>query len=216
MSDGSKRVVSFAGSYPLGTLEVVGDDGFQFACVASPGVREEQPAEVPFRFSNSAPDAPDGYDTLTAELVFTSYLYDPEEALASWTADMYISGVIQDETIVNGDTDVPVAGEPIAVEGDVQIFGDSNCLTYPSGEISIAYARINTPWGFDGGWESRDGLLTCYAPASPAPNDPYSVIWDYDFYSADRTTPFTNGQVVEIHSSDALNVEGVPVVFTRP
>jgi hypothetical protein len=129
---------------------------------------------------------------------------------------MNVDGVQQIGTIATGDTTLSITGEVIAVEGDVQIFGDSNCITYPSGEITRAYARINTPWGFDGGWNSQDDLLNCLAPATQTPEDTFGVVWKYDFASADRTTPFTNGQVVEIHSGDAIDVDGTPVVFTKP
>lgn len=217
MSDGSKRVVSFDGTYPLGTLEVDGDDGFEFACGASPGVREEQPEVVPFRFLNNVPNAPAGYETLTAELVFTSYNYDPDEALASWTAEMYVSGVKQGSTIVSGDTDVVVLGEPIAVEGDVQIFGDQNCLTYWNGEDKeTLYARVNVPWDFDGGWYVGNSII-CASPTPDDPDDPFSITYSVDWMAEDETVPYTQGEIVPLTcATEPYEVENPVCIFTKP
>lgn len=216
MSDGSKRVVSFDGTYPLGTLEVDGDDGFEFACGASPGVHEEQPEVVPFRFLNNVPNAPAGYETLTAELVFTSYNYDPDTALASWTADMYVSGVKQVNTIASGDTDVAVIGETIAVEGDVQIFGDSNCLTYPSGEPATVYARVNTPIEFDEVWGvpyPNFDQISCSGATEADPT--YSIRWLVDWFVI-KNAPFVAGEVTPLQNNDPYDVDGSPTTFTKP
>lgn len=215
MSDGSKRVVSFDGSYPLGTLVADGDDGFNFNCVASPGVQEQQPAVVPFRFSSTAQTAPAGYETLSAELVFTSYTYDPEEALASWLADMYVSDVKQIDSIHNGDHNITASGEPIAVEGDVQIFGDSNCLTYPSGVLDIVYARVNRPWGFNGGWNVGDDIK-CLAPSDESPDDAYQIVWYIDWFSEQETQPYVAGQVITLDTSDPYEITDPICIFTKP
>lgn len=193
-----------------------GDDGFNVNCVASPGIREEQPDVVPFRFSNTAANAPAGYETLSAELVFTSYVYDPDEALASWSAEMYISGVKQVESIQNGDPNIVASGEAIAVEGDVQIFGDSNCLTNPNGSPTTVYARINTPIGFDEVWgvpsQSQDEIL-CAGATEVDPN--YSVRWSIDWYG-EKNSAFVAGEVCPLENNDPYNVDGIPTTFSKP
>lgn len=216
MSDGSKRVISYDNSYPICNTFVDGDDTFSFSCSASPGVREEQPEVVPFRFLNTVQNAPAGYETLSAELEFTSYNYDPDEALAFWTAKMDVGGVTQYEEIENGLSAIVADSEPIAVVGDVQIFGDSNCLTYWNGDAKeTLYARVNVPWGFNGGWRVPE-LLDCLAPTTQIPSDPYRIIYSIDWFSEDNEQPYSAGDVVTLTTSDPYEIENPIVVFTKP
>lgn len=103
MTDGSTRIVCVdEHTFPIGSTEPI-DGKYEFAITASPGIHEQQPAIVPLNFTDTSPEGPRGYETIEANVVFTSYNYDQDEALANWTADMEIDGTKQVIGIANGD-----------------------------------------------------------------------------------------------------------------
>lgn len=115
----------------------------------------------------------------------------------------------------------PAPPEPIPVEGDIQIFANPECTEYATGNEYKVYARINVPWGFNGGWTKHSveqgGNLDCYAPATQAPDDVYSMLLWYDWNATDSQTPYNVGEIVELTASDVgLSVENPVCVFSKP
>lgn len=90
MSDGSTRIIDYEGECPTGVLDQVGDVLFSFN--AAKGIYEEQPDDVPLGFVNKR-SAPQGYETVVTDAVFTSYNYDQETALADWSAKFVAENV---------------------------------------------------------------------------------------------------------------------------
>ena len=103
----------------------------------------------------------------------------------------------------------------------MQIFANPECTEYADGSTMPVYARVNVPWGVDGGWQifSPDVPGSCIACISPfdVPGDPYLINLWIDFQSDDYSGPFTAGQVVEINGDESmLPVSNPTVVFTKP
>lgn len=115
----------------------------------------------------------------------------------------------------------PPSPTPIPVEGDVQIFANQECTQYATGNEETVYARINVPWGYNGGWEIQytgdENSIYCIAPSNDVPNDPYKIgVWvDWESRNFDR--PFNPGEVVAVTVRDAvITVQNPTVIFTKP
>jgi hypothetical protein len=95
MSDGTKRLVATSRGVPIGTFD--GSENVDVFLDPSPtpyGTTEEQPPSVPFDFAEYngiASNYP--FEPILAELLFTSYEYDEEVGLATWSASLFANGV---------------------------------------------------------------------------------------------------------------------------
>lgn len=95
MSDGTKRLVVTSRGVPTGTYD--GSANVDMFLDPSPtpfGTTVEQPPSVPFDFYNYEGVADDyPFEPILAELLFTSYEYDHEVGLATWSASLFANGV---------------------------------------------------------------------------------------------------------------------------
>lgn len=107
----------------------------------------------------------------------------------------------------------PTPPGPIPVQGDVQIFADAECSSYPSGATDTVYARINVPWvGVNSGWSVP--YFEAQAPTTEDPDDNYGIIWLVDFAST-IDGPYSVGQVIQLKAVDVFNVVS-PFIFSKP
>ena len=115
----------------------------------------------------------------------------------------------------------------IPAEGDVQIFDNPECTRYATGVKNPGdkvYARVNVPWGFDGGWtvgdSSNPGNYLIFAtPTTEYPDNLYYIHAWKNFTSGDDTQPFTQGQIVELNwktQGASIDVTNYQKVFTNP
>lgn len=95
MSDGTKRLVVTLRGVPTGTYDGSANVDMFFDPSPTPwGTTVEQPPSVPFDFYNYGGVADDyPFAPILAELLFTSYEYDEEVGLATWSASLFANGV---------------------------------------------------------------------------------------------------------------------------
>lgn len=106
--------------------------------------------------------------------------------------------------------------------GDIQIFANPECTRYADGSQATVYARVNRPWGINGGWqtgseENPASSIYTSAPTTEAPDDPYAIYLWVDWIGENRTDPYQNGEVVEL-TNDGFEepITNPNVIFTKP
>lgn len=114
---------------------------------------------------------------------------------------------------------------PIPVSGDIQLFADNQCTSYPQGSLRTVYARINTPWGFNEAWQviGHGFDLVANAPSTSAPTDTYSITLSKDglLFGSDDLDNLSAGMIVPLTETFGSDVpddffDGNALVFTKP
>lgn len=114
MSDGSKRLITMANGAPSGSYD---SEHEVVDCPITPapaphGTTEQQPDNVLFDFAIFEEDLSNyPFESILAELRFTSYEYDPEYGNAIWSVALFADGVqlTPNLWIVQGDSSGAVA-----------------------------------------------------------------------------------------------------------
>ena len=110
------------------------------------------------------------------------------------------------------------------MEGDIQIFADELCTSYPDGGNRIVYARINIPWGFNGTWRNNESgfELIAMSPETEYPDDPYGINLNKNgiIFNWDSDDSPVAGMVVQVTVSPCVTVpqdffDGRPLVFVK-
>ena len=112
--------------------------------------------------------------------------------------------------------------QPIAPQGDVQVFKDPFGYEYATGSLSKVYVRINTPWvGDDSGWvigtpNMKNAAFSAISPTGGSGTYNFSL-W-VDWTSEERNTPYEAGQMVEVSygAGDSLDITQYETDFEKP
>ena len=106
----------------------------------------------------------------------------------------------------------PPGPTPIPVEGEVQIFADPGCTSYPSGVVDTVYARVNVSWGFEESWGTPE--FAAMGPYTGGESEPYYMLWYSNFASTPQNMPYSVGTVVPLVSSEgAIDVSDFIFIF---